>query len=318
MKRFLVVISLILVVVLTACSSTTGSNAEPVAAQGQTVLQDNYDNALSVQGQLALGIVQLEGTDLAVDEAKAAELLPLWQALTSLTNSDTAAPVEIEAVVKQIEETMSPAQIEAIAAMALTTDSLTDLQSSGGLGFGGFGRGAAATNGDSEATNRGSGGGFPGGPGGDFAGGGFPGGPGGGFGGGAALDEDAISTRQAQFAASGVSVEDRVLLNAVVRLLQTKTGEAPVNGRGNLFETMYTTVSEATGLSIDDIQTAVSGGQTLAQIVTDNGGDVSAVRETIMTALADMPLPEGQDLGTTVDDMLNGTFNNQPAPAPGE
>ena len=80
-------------------------------------LRADYTDALSLQGQLALGILQLEETDLAIDETAATELLPLWQALQSLMNSDTTAAIEIDAVVNQIQESLATDQIQAIADM---------------------------------------------------------------------------------------------------------------------------------------------------------------------------------------------------------
>ncbi|PJH74752.1 MAG: hypothetical protein CO064_10305, partial [Anaerolineae bacterium CG_4_9_14_0_8_um_filter_58_9] len=48
------------------------------------------------------------------------ELLPLWQEYNELTRSDTAAQAEIDAVVAQIQETMTPQQVQAITDMKLT------------------------------------------------------------------------------------------------------------------------------------------------------------------------------------------------------
>ncbi|MEZ4645386.1 MAG: hypothetical protein R3E31_22080 [Chloroflexota bacterium] len=326
MKKYAMIVVLLIALMATACGGTATGDVEPAAAASQSQLRDNYDDALSVQGQLALGTIQLDETAQAVDETQAAELLPLWQALNTLSTSDTAASVEIDAVVKQIEETMTSAQVEAIAVMALTNASVTELQNSGALAFGGFGMNSENSDSSSSGFTGFPGGGFPGGgegaPGGGAgpAGGGdFGGGMGGGMAGGMAgetMSEDDIATRQAQFA--GDNMSDRMLLNAVIRLLQTKTGETPTNMRGNLFESVYTAVSEATGLTMEEIQAAAAEGQTLAQIIEANGGDVTAVRETIIATLDDASVPEGQDVGQLVDDMLNGSFANQPPSAPTE
>jgi hypothetical protein len=96
-------------------------------------LTADYPDALSIQGQLALGTIQLEETALALDETQAAALLPLWQALATLGRSDTAAAAEINAVVKQLTEGLTPAQIAAIAAMKLTAADVAELQNSGVL-----------------------------------------------------------------------------------------------------------------------------------------------------------------------------------------
>ncbi len=300
-SKWTIIITVLMLGLLAACSSSgtvqdADSNGTITAGTPDQVrLQDDYNDALSIQGQLAAGTLMLEDTPQAVDEALAAELLPLWQAVQSLTNSDTAAPAEINAVLNQIQNTMNPAQVEAIAVMNLTTDSLTTLIDEGDLAVGFGGRGQAA---DGTGTQAG---GFPGGggPGGGFPGGGFPGGgPGGGFTGGGAggLDPEALATRQAQFAAGDTgTIQDRMLLGAVVRLLGAKTGETAPDGP-RIFDTVFTLVSEATGLSVEDIRAQTAEGSTLAEILEVNGGDVEAVRTALVEALAQQPELADQDL----------------------
>jgi hypothetical protein len=132
---------------------------------------------------------------------------------------------------------------------------------------------------------------------------------------GGGLDEDAIATRQAQFASGAVSVEDRFLMNAVVRLLQTKTGDAPV--RFDLIGTTMTAISEETGISVELIQAGLGDGQTLAEIIEANGGDLVAVAAALQIALADAPQAQDQDMATYVDQLLTGDFfGGRPAQAP--
>lgn len=88
--------------------------------QESAVLADDYPDALSLRNQLALGIMELEGTADAVTSAQAAQLLPLWQALSALDASSTAAPEEIAAVQNQIVAAMTPAQIAAVDQLQLT------------------------------------------------------------------------------------------------------------------------------------------------------------------------------------------------------
>ena len=70
--------------------------------------------------KLAQGTLNLETTDLAIDAASAAQLLPLWQLLQELSASGSAAPEEISAVVEEIQLNMSAAQIQAIESMEFT------------------------------------------------------------------------------------------------------------------------------------------------------------------------------------------------------
>ena len=135
MKKTLFTLTLVLALALSACGgadSTTGSEAA-----GAGGLNADYENALSVQLQLSVGTFNLEGTDLAVDVEQAAELLPLWQVLNGLNESGTAAAEEIDALVSQIEETMTTEQVASIAAMQLTRESMGEIMQEYALSMGG-------------------------------------------------------------------------------------------------------------------------------------------------------------------------------------
>jgi hypothetical protein len=292
---------------------------EPTDTTGLTT---DYSDALSVQGQLALGTVQLEETDLAVTEAQAAELLPLWQALQSLSNSDTVAQLELDAVVKQISNAMTDEQIAAIAALELTADSLTELQESGALAFGG-GRNSTDDGSDAGFTFPGGGAGGPPDGGGGFAGGPPDGGGGGDFAGGppdagmaagttGEIDEDAMATRQAEFESG--DFQERMLLNFVIRLLGQKTGQEFV-GPGNFNQVLLTTLSEALGLTAEELQAQMAAGQTPAQIIEVNGGDAAAIQDQLIAALGQTEMPEGMDAAAFVDAWLQGNMGGGPPPA---
>ena len=80
--------------------------------------------ALTPALRLAIGTVNLEGTQLAVDSTAAATLLPLWELLEQLDTSGSAAPQEITAVVNEIQLDMSSEQIKAIDAMSIDQSQL--------------------------------------------------------------------------------------------------------------------------------------------------------------------------------------------------
>ncbi len=298
--------------------SQGASQNEPVQAEEEKArLADNYADALSIQGQLALGTLRLEDGELAIDEETAAELLPLWQALQSLMNSDTTAAVELEAVVNQIQDGMSAEQIAAIAEMKLTEDSLTSMIENGELGF----RRGAGQGGDGEGGFFGmlpegatppeggviivgpgggpGGGGFGGGQGGG-QGGGFGGGPGGGFGN---LDEDARATRLAEFANGGTAdFQETLLVGLVVRLMQQKSGELPeAFGR---FDRVFEVIAEETGLSMEEIQVKAADGASLAEIVEANGGDLEVVRASLIEAFSGMSNAPELDVEQMADEWL--------------
>lgn len=184
MRKLWFGIGVLILMLLSACSASTTAVAEPASSATEATVQGlstDYTDALPIQGQLALGTVQLEGSEWAVTEEQAAVLLPLWQAMQSLSNSDTTSPVELNALLNQIAASMSAEQIQAIADMALTTQSIADLRAANG-GPGGFGDGPANGGTPVAGFAGGQGGGFAGGPpGGGFAGGPPGGGPGGGF-----------------------------------------------------------------------------------------------------------------------------------------
>ena len=101
-------------------------------ASGSVVLDTSYADALDVRSQLMLGTMQLEGTGNAVTAEQAKALLPLWQAL----QGGVTAQDEVDAVLKQIEGTMTSEQVAAIAAMQLTQDDLQGWMQSQGLELG--------------------------------------------------------------------------------------------------------------------------------------------------------------------------------------
>ena len=83
-------------------------------------------NGLSTATRLALGTLKLEGTNLVVTKAEASELLTLWQAYQSLSNSDTTSQVELDALVEQIRGVMTSDQLQAIEAMKLTDQTVSE------------------------------------------------------------------------------------------------------------------------------------------------------------------------------------------------
>jgi len=137
MKAKTLLLSLLLTFVLAACGSAEGNGNDTPK------LSDTYENAISVEAQLVVGSLSLEETDLAITSEQAAILLPFWKAYRSLLQSDTTAEAEVDAVIDQIQESMTSEQIEAIAAMELTQDDVPILIQELGLEsddaqFGGF------------------------------------------------------------------------------------------------------------------------------------------------------------------------------------
>jgi hypothetical protein len=184
--------------------------------------------------KLILGTVKLDETDYAVDADQASQLLPLWKALRSLGESDTAAQAEIDAVISQIEDTMTSEQMKAIEAMGLTMQDFASVAQTLGIETG-FGAGSfGEVNPEMRATAQAmrESGDFPAppdgaiivGPGGDGTGGGF--GPGGGQGfGGQDLSPEARQTAIAERSGTrGASLGmNTALLDAIIEFLTAKT-----------------------------------------------------------------------------------------------
>ena len=156
-----ILVMVLVTVVLAACGGS-GATAVP-AANGETyvsaVLGTGYEGALSVRNQLALGIPGLQGSANEVTEEQAAALLPLWQGLRGTTRSGASAFAEVDALLSQIEETLTPAQLEAVAGMQLTQDRLGEWASIQGITLGtgsgvGGGMGAGRGLSDEERATR--------------------------------------------------------------------------------------------------------------------------------------------------------------------
>lgn len=158
--RLGILVLMLATVVFAGCGGSP--TAEPVA-NGETyvsaVLGTGYEGALSVRNQLALGILGLEGSANEITEEQAAALLPLWQGLRGTTRSGASAVAEVDALLSQIEETLTPAQLEAVAAMQLTQDRLGEWAASQGITLGtdsgaGGGMGAGGGLSDEERATR--------------------------------------------------------------------------------------------------------------------------------------------------------------------
>ena len=237
----------VLTLFATACASKTAAGTSSATDSGSANTQESSINTLSPTTQenssdpifrLAIGTMLLEDSELAILPEQAAQLLPLWQVYQNLINSDTAVQVEIDAIEKQIGESMLPEQIEAINGMEISDKSLSELFEKMGLEFDYGGRmGAQGTPG---AGMRGTP--FPGFESGEMPQGAMPdggqrsGGGGEGFGGfmggGMApegmpnlqgqMDPSFQTTREAQMTSRQNSGLNPMLLNALIELLEGK------------------------------------------------------------------------------------------------
>ena len=230
MKKIIILFILSSILLLAACAAPGGgAPSAPTPTAG--IVNADFSNALQVPSQLALGTIMLKDTPEAVTAAQAAEMLPLWQALQSMTSSTTTSEVEIYALVTQIQQTMQPAQLEAIANLKITQESMAAAFQN--LGLSDFRNNpnstpVARTPGANQGGGNqgfGPGGGGPGG-GGFIIEGGPGGGPGGGLGGAPAgtISPSIQSTAQAR-ASQRAQFGNPFLYNAVVEYLKQLIGQ---------------------------------------------------------------------------------------------
>jgi hypothetical protein len=214
--------SLIILLVLSACggspetASSPEGNPESSAAESPSGeesseagsrpgIGEDFQDALPMSSQLGFGTFLLEGSENAIDPEQAAELLPLWKAARSLSESETVAGAELEAIFNQIEDSMTSKQIDFISDLRLTGEEMAQLMEDLGLEFSFGGPGFSNLTPEQQATAqaaRESGEGSRGGnlPGGGIPGSGNPGGqrPGGQDFGGGNLSPEQIEARRAE------------------------------------------------------------------------------------------------------------------------
>ncbi len=235
MKKPIIMISLIAVMlIITACGGSSpkgqtqgdnpnqpGSSAGGNSNDTTKYLDTNYTNALPLATQLIVGTLKLKGTTDEVDAATAKELIPLWKAAKTLGSSDTTAPQEMEGLYRQIQRTMTPEQLAAIADMKLSRDNMMQISQDLGISLGGAGGMGGSVSAEQKATmeaNRSSnnaptGGGMMGGPG---------GGPGGGMMGGGPPGQNSSSSGTSVAGAPQVSQIDTNLVDALINYLESR------------------------------------------------------------------------------------------------
>lgn len=103
---------------------------------------------------------------------------------------------------------------------------------------------------------------------------------------------------------AGLAAFESSLTERVDMLLTHELGSRMnINGRG-LQIAQY--VLDATGLTVEDIQAGAQAGQTLAEVIEANGGDVAAITAELNAAAAEQfPNVDADTLATRIDAMLN-------------
>ncbi|MBI5943215.1 MAG: hypothetical protein HY864_02505 [Chloroflexi bacterium] len=135
MKKIFLLLSISLALFIASCSGTAAT-----APTGDIYLSQNlptdYEGALAVRNQLALGTLELIQTDSAISPKQAQTLLPLWQALRSTQQAGGTAQAEVSALLTQIEAAMTPEQLQSIASMKLTFTDMQEWAAANGITMG--------------------------------------------------------------------------------------------------------------------------------------------------------------------------------------
>lgn len=136
MKKIFLPLVFLFALLLASCSGT----AAPAPTSGDVYVSQNlptdYDGALAVRNQLALGTLELNQGDLAVSAEQSQALIPLWQGLRSTQQAGGSAQAEVSALLTQIESAMTPEQLQAIAAMKLTQPDMQAWATANGITMG--------------------------------------------------------------------------------------------------------------------------------------------------------------------------------------
>ncbi len=126
-KTLFLLLALILMISLTACSAIQLPWASASTLASQASSHTNFASQ-PVKNKLAVGLLKLEGSDLAITFTQAKELLPLWKAVKSLSTDSNTTPGEMAALYVQIEGVLTTSQLQAIENLDLSAIELTALE----------------------------------------------------------------------------------------------------------------------------------------------------------------------------------------------
>jgi hypothetical protein len=128
MKHFQLLASIVIVLTLalatSACGAVGGASTTPVPTYTASRLDTSFSSALPSHLILAMGTLNLDATANAITPEQARQLLPLLQAMRSAVNSGGGNQAELDALLVQIDGSMTAEQIAAIDALKLTSNSM--------------------------------------------------------------------------------------------------------------------------------------------------------------------------------------------------
>lgn len=137
MKKIFPPLVFLFALLLASCSGTA---APASTTSGDLYVSQNlpvdYEDALAVRNQLALGTLELIQSNSAISAEQAQTLLPLWQALRSTQQAGGTAQAEVNALLTQIEAAMTPEQLQSIASMKWTFTNMQEWATANGITMG--------------------------------------------------------------------------------------------------------------------------------------------------------------------------------------
>jgi hypothetical protein len=208
-KILIISTAMIIMINLSACTGMQLSLAAVNPLQNPSGLQ--------VKDKLAVGILKLEDSTLAVTAAQARDLLFMWKGIKSLNTNNNTSPLEIAAIYDQMQETLTPQQVQSIRDMNITDGDIGMLMQKYGIVSTNPVVGAN-TKKTSTSSNRGGPGGDPmmgPPPGGDMMGGPM---------GGAGTNSNAKTSSTTK--SSSAPNYNLVFIDAVIQVLKHKTGNS--------------------------------------------------------------------------------------------
>jgi|GEM_PF-1482039 len=138
-----IVIGAVLTAMLLVSCSAPAAEPQPAEAVGvvepgsatasQEYFTTDYEDAANTRNQLAYGTILLTGSDLPVTQEQAKAMLPLWQAILSLSSDPESASEEISAVQAQIISNLTPEQLTFITDARITNAMLFEYYASLGI-----------------------------------------------------------------------------------------------------------------------------------------------------------------------------------------
>ncbi len=121
---FFLVLSLLALTISACAPAAPAAIVAAPSSVAATAIDITFTDAASLRSQLAYGMLKLKDSPNTITPEQAKLLIPLWQAIITLSGDETTAAEELTAVQDQITQALTPAQIQEVAAMKITNAEL--------------------------------------------------------------------------------------------------------------------------------------------------------------------------------------------------